>query len=152
MDCKKYIGMDVHQASISIAVRDATGKVVVESIIETKAATILGFIRGIQGNLWITFEEGTSAAWLYDLLKPHVTKVIVCNPRKNALLNAGNKNDRVDARKLSDLLRAGLVTAGVPRREWGAYVRGTGARVRSLLMVRRQNYKFVTGVIVVVIR
>jgi len=43
-------------------------------------------------------------------LKPHVTKVIVCDPRKNALLNAGNKNDRVDARKLSDLLRAGLLT------------------------------------------
>jgi transposase len=110
MDCKKYIGMDVHQASISIAVRDATGKVVAESVIETKAGTILAFIRGIQGSLWITFEEGTSAAWLYDLLKPHVTKVIVCDPRKNALLNAGNKNDRVDARKLSDLLRAGLVT------------------------------------------
>ena len=96
--------------SISIAVRDATGKVVVESIIETKANTILGFIRGIQGSVWITFEEGTSAAWLYDLLKPHVSKVIVCDPRKNSLLNAGNKNDRVDARKLSDLLRAGLVT------------------------------------------
>src|ERR1700675_1988771 len=110
MDCKKYIGMDVHQASISIAVRDATGKVVAESVIETKAATILAFIRGIQGSLWITFEEGTSAAWLYGLLKPHVTKVIVCDRRKNALLNAGNKNDRVDARKLSDLLRAGLVT------------------------------------------
>ena len=133
MDDKKYIGMDVHQASISIAVRDATGKVVVESIIETKASTILGFIRGIQGSLWITFEEGTSAAWLYDLLKPHVSKVIVCEPRKNALLNAGNKNDRVDARKLSDLLRAGLVTPeerrGVPRREWGAYVAGAGPQL-----------------------
>ena len=39
-----------------------------------------------------------------------VTKVIVCDPRRNALLKAGNKNDRVDARKLSDLLRAGLLT------------------------------------------
>jgi len=110
MDREKYIAMDVHQASISVAVRDAAGKLIVESIIETKAATILAFIRGIQGSLWITFEEGTSAAWLYDLMKPHVTKVIVCDPRKNALLNAGNKNDRVDARKLSDLLRAGLLT------------------------------------------
>ena len=110
MDREKYIAMDVHQASISVAVRDAAGKLIVESIIETKAAAILAFIRGIQGSLWITFEEGTSAAWLYDLLKPHVTKVIVCDPRKNALLNAGNKNDRVDARKLSDLLRAGLLT------------------------------------------
>jgi transposase len=111
MDGQKYIGMDVHQASISIAVRDATGKVVAESVIETKATTILEFIRGLKGSLSITFEEGTSAAWLYDLLKPHVTKVIVCDPRKNALLNAGSKNDRVDARKLSDLLRAGLLTS-----------------------------------------
>jgi transposase len=111
MDGQKYIGMDVHQASISIAVRDATGKVVAESIIETKATTILEFIRGLKGSLSITFEEGTSAAWLYDLLKPHVTKVIVCDPRKNSLLNAGSKNDRVDARKLSDLLRAGLLTS-----------------------------------------
>ena len=106
MDCKKYIGMDVHQASLSIAVRDATGKVVVESLIEM-ASTILAFIRGIRGSLWITFEEGTSAAWVYDLLKPHIANLIVCDPRMNALLNGGNKSDRVDAQKLSDLLRAG---------------------------------------------
>src|ERR1019366_2799944 len=110
MDNRKYIGMDVHQASISIAVSDAAGKVLMECIIETKAATVLEFIQGLRGSLWVTFEEGTSAAWLYDLLKPHVTKVVVCDPRKNALLKVGNKNDRVDARKLSDLLRAGLLT------------------------------------------
>ena len=100
MDSRKYIGMDVHQVSISIAVRDANGKLVMESVIETKAATILECIRGIRGNLWVAFEEGTSAAWLYDLLKPHVAKVVVCDPRKNALLKAGNKNDRVDARRV----------------------------------------------------
>ena len=110
MDNRKYIGMDVHQASISITVSDAAGKVLMESIIETKAGTVLEFIQGLRGSLWVTFEEGTSAAWLYDLLKPHVTKVVVCDPRRNALLKAGNKNDRVDARKLSDLLRAGLLT------------------------------------------
>jgi transposase len=110
VDNRKYIGMDVHQASISIAVGDAAGKVLMECIIETKAATVLEFIQGLRGSLWVTFEEGTSAAWLYDLLKPHVAKVVVCDPRKNALLKAGNKNDRVDARKLSDLFRAGLIT------------------------------------------
>ena len=110
MDNRKYIGMDVHQSSISIAVSDAAGKVLMECIIETKAVTVLEFIQGLRGSLWVTFEEGTSAAWLYDLLKPHVAKVVVCDPRKNALLKAGNKNDRVDARKLSDLFRAGLVT------------------------------------------
>src|SRR5437870_3509138 len=110
MDSKKYIGMDVHQATISVAVRDAVGKLVMESIVETKAATILQFIQGIHGSLWVTFEEGTSAAWLYDLLQPHVAQVVVCDPRRNALLKAGNKNDRVDARKLSELLRAGLLS------------------------------------------
>ena len=70
MDSRKYIGMDVHQATISVAVRDAVGKLVMESIVETKAATILQFIQGIHGSLWVTFEEGTRAAWLYDLLQP----------------------------------------------------------------------------------
>src|SRR6202171_5888515 len=110
MNNRKYIGMDVHQASISIAVSDAAGKVQMECVIETKAATVLEFIQGLRGSLWVAFEEGTSAAWLYDLVKPHVAHVVVCDPRKNALLKAGNKNDRVDARKLSELLRAELLT------------------------------------------
>jgi transposase len=110
LDNRKYIGMDVHQATISVAVRDATGKLVMESILETKAATILDFLRGLTGSLYVTFEEGTSAAWLYELLQPHVAHVIVCDPRKNALLKVGNKHDRVDARKLSDLLRTGMLS------------------------------------------
>ena len=47
MESKKYIGMDVHQASISAAVRDDAGKLVMECVIETKARTILEFIRGL---------------------------------------------------------------------------------------------------------
>jgi transposase len=82
-----------------------------ECILETKAATIVEFIHGLRGSLRVTFEEGTCAAWLHDLLKPHVTEVVVCDPRKNALLKAGNKNDRIDARKLADLLRTGLLSS-----------------------------------------
>jgi transposase len=80
-----------------------------ESIIETKANTVLQFIRGLHGDLHVTFEEGTWAAWLYDLLKPHVSKVVVCNPRRNALLKEGNKSDKIDARNLADLLRGGYL-------------------------------------------
>ncbi len=111
MDSTKYIGMDVHKEATTIAVMNAAGKLVMESIVETKAATIVQFIEGLRGELYVTLEEGTWAAWLYDLLKPHVTKVVVCNPRKNALLKAGNKSDRIDARKLAELLRAGLLSA-----------------------------------------
>ena len=109
MNSIKYIGLDVHKETISIAVMNAAGKLVMESIIETKAATILQFMAGLRGDLHVTFEEGTWAAWLFDLLKPHVTKIVVCNPRRNALLIDGNKSDRIDARKLAELLRAGLL-------------------------------------------
>jgi len=97
--------MDVHKESISIAVRNAAGKIVMESVIQTKASMILEFIDGLRGEVHVTFEEGTWSAWLYDLLKPHVTKLVVCDPRRNALLQEGNKNDRVDARKLAELLQ-----------------------------------------------
>jgi transposase len=111
MESTKYVGMDVHEQTISIAVMNSAGKLIMESIIETKAITILQFIQGLRGDLQVTFEEGTWAAWLYDLLKPHVTKVVVCNPRKNALLKEGNKSDRIDARKLAELLRNGSLSA-----------------------------------------
>ena len=104
MNDAKYIGLDVHQATISAAALDSAGKLVMEAILETKAETILQFLRGLRGSLHVTLEEGTWAAWLHDLLQPHVTRVLVCDPRKNALLKAGNKSDRIDAHKLAELL------------------------------------------------
>jgi len=61
MNDAKYIGMDVHQATISAAVRDSRGNLVMEAILETKAETILQFIRGLRGSLYVAFEEGTWA-------------------------------------------------------------------------------------------
>jgi transposase len=110
MSQEKYIGMDVHQATISVAVMDASGKLIMECLLETKAATIVEFIRGLRGTLSVTFEEGTSAAWLHDLLKPYVSRLVVCDPRKAALLKDGNKSDRIDARKLAELLRTNQLT------------------------------------------
>ena len=111
MDSVKYIGMGVHKETISIAVRNSPGKLLMECIIETKASTILQFFQGLTGNVQVTFEEGTWAAWLYDLLKPHVTELVVCNPRRNVLLKEGSKSDRIDAKKLAELLRNGALSA-----------------------------------------
>jgi hypothetical protein len=103
MNDAKYIGMDVHQATISVAVRDSRGNLVMEAILETKAETILQFIRGLRGSLYVTLEEGTWAAWLYDLLQPHVARVSACDPLKNALLKAGNKSDRIEWLTISSI-------------------------------------------------
>jgi hypothetical protein len=97
MTSTKYIGMDVHKENISIAVTNAAGKIAMECVIETKASMILQCIDGLRGDLHVTFEEGTSAAWLYDLLKPHVTELIVCDPQKNASMREDSQNDKIDA-------------------------------------------------------
>jgi len=51
MDSTKYIGMDVHQETTSIAVMNSAGKLLMESILETKAMTIVPFVQGLRGNL-----------------------------------------------------------------------------------------------------
>jgi len=104
----KYIGMDVHKAMTVIAVLDSLGKVLAEAIIETKGSTILDFFKSQRGILHVTFEEGTQAAWLYDLIHPRVASVIVCNPTK--IVRHGNKADMLDAKLLAELLRKGALT------------------------------------------
>jgi transposase len=133
-DHTKYIGMDVHQEAIAIAVLNSAGKLVMECTIETKAFTLLDFLKGLHGSLHVTLEEGTWAAWLYDLLKPHVSELVVCNPRRNALLKEGSKSDRIDARKLAELLRANLLR---PVYHGGQGVRTLKELARSYLAISK---------------
>jgi transposase len=114
-----------------------------ESLIETKASMILQFIDGLRGDLHVTFEEGTSAAWLYDLLKPHVTRVVVCDPRKNKSMREGNQSDKIDARRLSELLRLNHLTS-VYHGEHG--LRTLKELVRSYLTVTKDLARVMTRV------
>jgi transposase len=143
MDSAKYIGMDVHKESISIAVMNGTGKIVMECVIETKASMILQFINGLSGDLHVTFEEGTWAAWLYDLLKPHVTRLVVCDPRKNASMKEGNKSDKIDARRLAELLRLNHLSP-VYHGEHG--LRSLKELVRSYLTITKDLGRVMTRV------
>lgn len=104
MNLLKYIGMDVHMAMTAIAVADNKGNVISQSLVQTQASPILDFIKAQRGTLHVAFEEGIQAAWLYDLLRPHVAQVLVCDPRKLPL-RQGNKGDKVDAKRIAELLR-----------------------------------------------
>ena len=73
----KYIGMDVQGKHFDC------GEELGRQDIETKASTILQFIDGLRGDLRVSFEGGTWASWLYDLLNQHATEVLLCNTRKN---------------------------------------------------------------------
>ena len=99
-------GADVHAATTTFAVLDSSGKFVMETVVETKAESLLSVVKSMTGSVQLTFEEGTHAAWLYDLLRPHVAELLVCDPRKNRN-DKGNKSDRIDARQLARWLRSG---------------------------------------------
>jgi transposase len=100
-----YVGMDVHKQMTVIVVLDSAGKQLSHSIVQTNAASILNIIRGINGKVHLTFEEGIHSAWLYDLLKPVVSHILVCNPSAIDKPSSKNKSDDIDAFNLANLLR-----------------------------------------------
>ena len=99
MKCDKYMGTDVQQAMTVVVVLDADGKVVMETMVPTEAGAMIRLVRSLSGPLQVTFEETTQAAWLHEVIRTYVTEVIVCDPRRNKLLEDGSKADKVDARK-----------------------------------------------------
>jgi transposase len=111
MESVRYVGLDVHKDTITAAVLNGEGRLVMQSVLATNARAILDFVQGLRGTIHITFEESTHSAWLYGLLAGRAARVVVCDPRKNSLLKSGSKSDAIDAGKLADLLRANLVKA-----------------------------------------
>lgn len=107
MNRHKYVALDVDSANIVAGVYDGQGKTVMQCCVRNEGKAIQEFFKLLPGTVHVTFEEGNQAAWLYELIRPLVTEVIVCNPRQNKLLKAGNKSDRVDVAKLGKLLRLG---------------------------------------------
>ncbi len=101
----KYVGLDVHQSATVASVRQEDGRVIARGILPTEEHAFLEFFRGMRGSVHVTFEEGTQAQWLHDLLVPRVDHLIVCGRRKKERLS--NKGDQVDADELSELLRRG---------------------------------------------
>src|SRR5436309_9017985 len=131
MNSVKYVGLDVHQSTISVAVLNAEGRLVMQSVIATQAAAILDFIAGQRGTLQVTFEEGTHSAWLYDLLVRRVARLVVCNPRQNALLKSGNKSGSHRRPQISGTAAGRDAVAGVPRREQHGRVAATGGQLHG---------------------
>lgn len=105
----KYVGLDVHQATTVASVREENGRLIARAIVATEGEAILEFIGGLRGSVHVAFEEGTQAQWLYDLLRPRVARVVVCDRRGEK--KSGNKGDDGDADLISHRLRCGDLRA-----------------------------------------
>ena len=104
-----YAGLDVHQAFSSISIRNGRGVVTARATVPTTASDLRAFFAKVRGRGHVACESGAMASWLVELLTTRFRRVIVTNARANRLLGMGSKHDRLDADRLSELLRVGAV-------------------------------------------
>jgi len=108
----KYIGLDLHAKSFRVAVLDGRGRWVWEQTYATSGDELVRVVQAVAGRKCVVLEESTMAAWAYRVLAPHADRVVVADPCANRWIAGDeNMNDAVAARKLAELLRAGLIQA-----------------------------------------
>lgn len=105
-----YIAVDWSQSNMAIArvSKSNAGKIKITE----SPASIKGLkehLKQLQGRKIVTIEESSPAHWLYLELHDCVDKILICDPYVNKLLTDGAKNDPIDARKLCELLKGGLL-------------------------------------------
>ena len=103
----KYVAFDADSANIAVGVYDHKGRCLFSGDCRLERKAIKDLITGLSGRVHVVFEEGTQAAWLYEVIRPLASEVTVCDPRRNKLIRTGNKSDRIDVEKLAKLLRLG---------------------------------------------
>lgn len=101
----RYIGLDVHAQSTTVAVVSAAGRRLKSWVVETHGEALVDAIRGVAGARHVHLEEGTQSAWIYEILSPHSSEVVVSVPPKRR----GSKSDARDAWKLGEDLRVGAI-------------------------------------------
>ena len=100
---ERYLGLDVHAASCTLAVISQTGKRLKDLPVETNGQALVEAIRMIPGRKRLVFEEGLQSAWLYETLSPHVDEIVVAGITESR----GPKSDKRDAYGLAEKLRVG---------------------------------------------
>jgi transposase len=100
---ERYIGLDAHAASCTLAVISQTGRRLKDFPVETNGQALVEAIRMIPGRKHLVFEEGLQSAWLYETLRPHVDEAFVAGVTESR----GQKSDKRDAYGLAEKLRTG---------------------------------------------
>lgn len=110
----RWVGLDVHAATIAVAVAERDGTVVFEGTIPNKSTSVAKLMRklGEKGSLRVCYEAGPCGYVLYWQLTRLGIDCIVVAPTLIPV-KAGDrvKTDRRDAEKLARLHRIGELTA-----------------------------------------
>jgi transposase len=110
MSTQHYIALDTHCEFCEMAVISGSGRVLKRQRCETAIPALAAALEAVRRPRMLTFEEGPLADWLARNLRPHVERLIVCEPRRNALIaKDSDKDDPIDAERLAQLLRGGYL-------------------------------------------
>jgi transposase len=101
----RYIGLDVHASSSTLAIVGPSGRKLGSQVLETNGRALVEAIGAIPKPRHLCFEEGTQSAWLYEVLSPHVDEIVVTQASKSR----GHKSDQHDALALAQALRLGTL-------------------------------------------
>jgi len=105
-----YIGLDLHKKTISFAIKLADGTVHREGVVNATRASLDEWIQHLPLPWTAAMEATLFTGWIYDHLLPHAASLKVAHPMMlRAIAASKRKNDRVDAGKIADLLRANLL-------------------------------------------
>ncbi len=134
----RYIGLDAHASSCTVAVLGPSGRKLQCQVLETNAKALINFLETIPKNRRLIFEEGTHSNWLYEVLAPHVQETVVVAVRQSR----GPKDDQRDAIGLAEDLRIGNVKTKVYKKQGEFATLSHLARAHGTLVVdtvRSQN-------------
>jgi transposase len=106
---ERYLGADVHAASVTFSVLNESGKQLRRDVVETNGKALVGYLQQIPGQLHLCIEEGEWSQWLYEILSPSVAEMVVYRSE----WKPGVKSDAIDAHGLAEKLRTGTVGRGV---------------------------------------
>lgn len=109
VELKYFIGADVHASTTTLVVLDAVGQVLDARTVVTTERDLREYVASIPSPKGMVMEETELAQWLYTVMQERVSEFVVCDPYRNHLLKEGAKTDKIDARRLAELYRAGLV-------------------------------------------
>lgn len=108
----KTVALDVHKEKTQFTVALATGEIVAERVLETKASVLRREVANVPGRKRVILENNGWAARIFDAVKDVADEVIVCDPTRNKLISqADDSDDERDAKRLGLLSRAGALHA-----------------------------------------
>ncbi len=107
MQAYHFVGLDIHKCSITFCEKTAAGRTVAQGTIAARRDKLVAFAQSRSSPFVAGIEATLFSGWVYDVLLPYAVELHVGHPARLKAISK-QKNDRIDAEMMANLLRADL--------------------------------------------